>query len=346
LAEGVGGVEGVGGGGGGRDRDTGAASGTDLWRDDDVGCAGDLSGKSNSGAGRNGRGRGGKARDGGARAGGDVRAGVERRDLDDVEIGSGDGAELVEVGVVPSRVRCTGDIHGRAVVGEDEAVFFHGVEDDLIGGGESGDIEAGFEAKTRAHRQSGGVARGGGPVGSWRSEPGAGILQCETNRVMDGAGGDFVVADESREDGEPGGVGAGPGVGALLVSEKIPDGAGGCVPGRSLRVGTVEFVEQAAGVVENEDVTIAGAGIGVAFDGNGEGDGHEAGIGFAVGGVVDGNGRLRGIDYGVGNTHARAVVEAGAEIRMKADGRADARDDGGGVGVDRRRRDVFVSEIV
>ena len=159
------------------------------------------------------------------RAGGDVGAGVERRNLDDIEIGGGYGAEIVEIGVIPAGVRSARDVHGGAVVCEDEAIFFHGVENDLIRGGERGHIEGGFEAESRAHRRSGGVAGSGSPMGGGRSETGARILQRETNRVIDGSSGDVVVTNESGEDGEAGGVGAGPGVRALLISKKIPNGA-------------------------------------------------------------------------------------------------------------------------
>jgi hypothetical protein len=133
----------------------------------------------------------------------------------------------------------------------------------------------------------------------------------------------------------------------LLVGEEIPDGAGICVPGSGLRVGTVEFVEKAVGVVENEDVAIAGAGIGVALDGSGERNGHGAGVGFAtVGGVVDGNERLRAVDDGVGNAQVGTVVFAGTEVGMNADGGADVVDDVGGIGIDGRGRNVFVPEVV
>jgi len=101
----------------------------------------------------------------------------------------------MEVGIVPAIIGSAGDVHGGAVVGEDEAVFFHGVEDDLVGGGVAGDIEAGFEAEAGTHRESVGVTGGAGPVRGGRNEAGAGILQSETNGVIDGACGDFIVTD-------------------------------------------------------------------------------------------------------------------------------------------------------
>jgi len=165
--------------------------------------------------------------------------------------------------------------------------------------------------------------------------------------MFDGAGGDFVVANEAGKDGQAGGVGAGPGVGALLVGEEIPDGAGARIPLRGLRIRTVEFVEKTIGAVEDENVAIAGAGIRVTLNGSGERDGHGTEIALgAIGGVVDGNEGLRGVDDGVGDTHRGTVIQTGAEIGMQANGIADEVEDVGRVGIDGRGRDVFVPEIV
>jgi len=195
LAVGVGGVEGVGGGGRGGDGGGGGAGCAYGGGDYDVGGAGDLPGERDGSAGGYGGGTGGEGSDLRIGARGDVGAGVKRGDFDYVEIGGGDLAEVVEVIVVPAIVGSAGDVHGRAVVGHDETVFFHGVEDDLIGGGERGDVKGGFEAETGAHGKSVGVAGGGGPVGSRRSEACTGILQSETESMVDDARGDFVIAD-------------------------------------------------------------------------------------------------------------------------------------------------------
>jgi len=104
---------------------------------------------------------------------------------------------------------------------------------------------------------------------------------------------------------------------------------------------------KAIGFVEDENVAIAGAGIGVAFDGSGERNGHGAGVGLAaIGLVVDGNERLGGIDNRVGNAHVRAVVFPLAEIGMDADARADVVDNGGGIGIDGSGGNILVPEIV
>src|SRR5208337_215520 len=150
-----------------------------------------------------------------------------------------------------------------------------------------------------------------------------------------------------RKDRQAGRIGAGPGVGALLIGEKIPDGAGAGVPGSGLRVGAVEFVEEAVGIVEHEDVAIASARIGVALNGCSERNGHGAGIAFiAVGGVGDGDERLRGIHDGVGDAHVGAVVFAGTEIRVEANRGADVANVIRRVGVNGGAGDIFVPEIV
>ena len=94
-------------------------------------------------------------------------------------------------------------------------------------------------------------------------------------------------------------------------------------------------------------MAITVAGIGVTFNGSGERNRHGAGVAFAAVGVVgDGDQGLRRIDDGVGNADVRAVVLAGAEVGVEANGGADVVDDGGGIGIDRRRGNIFVPEIV
>lgn len=306
-----------------------------------------MPGERHGGTGGDGGGRGGKAGDLRIGAGGNVGAGVEGRELNYIEIGGGRAVEQVKIAVVPAIIGGTGDVHGRTVVGEDEAVFFHGVEDDLIGGRVARDVEGGFEAKARAHGKSVGIAGSGGPVGSGRNKTGAGILQRETDRMLDGRRGNFVIADKAGEDGESGGVGAGPGVRALLIGEKIPDGAGISIPTGGLRLGTVKLVKEAVGFVENEDVAVAGAGVGIALDGIAKCDGHGARVAFAaIGLVIDGDEGLGGVDNRVGDAHVGAVVLSLAEIGMQANGRANVIDEGGGVGINGRGRDVLVPEII
>lgn len=184
-------------------------------------------------------------------------------------------------------------------------------------------------------------------MGGRRNEASAGILQRETDRVIEGTCGDFVIADKAGENGEAGGVGARPGVRTLLVGEKIPDGAGIGVPAGGLRIGAVEFIEEAVGLIENQDVTIAGAGIGIALDGIGECDGHGARVALAaIGLVINGDEGLGGVDDRVGDAHVGTVVLASAEIGMEANRGTHVIDEGSGVRINRRGRNIFVPEIV
>ena len=172
------------------------------------------------------------------------------------------------------------------------------------------------------------------------------LARREANGVLDFAGGDFVVANQAGEDGEAGGVGGGPGVGTLLVIEQIPNCGGGGVPTAvGIGVAAVELVEPAIGVVEDEDVAVAAAGIWIALDGRVGGHGHGAGIAFvAVGGEVDGH-EAAG-DDDIGNANRAALISAGAEVGMKADAGADEVDVIGRIGIDLRGGDVGVPEIV
>lgn len=120
------------------------------------------------------------------------------------------------------------------------------------------------------------------------SEARPGILHREANGVIDRPLGDFIVTNETRENWEACGIGAGPGVGAPLVGSEIPHGARSCVPIRGLRIRTIQFVEETSVGVENQDVAIAAAGIGVAFNGGGKRNRHRASVALAaVCGVVD-----------------------------------------------------------
>ena len=119
------------------------------------------------------------------------------------------------------------------------------------------------------------------------------------------------------------------------------------MPTGSLRIRTVELVKETIGFVENEDVTIAGAGIGVALDGSGKRNGHGAGVGLApVGLVVNGEERLSRVDNRVGNAHVGAVVFALSEIGMDADGGADVTDDCGRIGINGGGGNIFVPQVV
>src|SRR5579872_4008565 len=98
-------------------------------------------------------------------------------------------------------------------------------------------------------------------------ERGGAVLESEAKSVRDLAAGGFVVAHEPRENRQAGGVGGSPRERALRVILQIPHGGGACVP-RTIGIdaGTIEFVEPAIVVVEDQDVAVARSGIGVTLD--------------------------------------------------------------------------------
>jgi hypothetical protein len=155
-------------------------------------------------------------------------------------------------------------------------------------------------------------------VRGWRDEGGPGARDGEADGVVDGTGGNFVVADEAGEDGEAGGVGGSPRVGTGVVVLQIPDGAVVGAPLAIAENAKSDFVKEAGIFVDDEDVLIARAAC--AFDGSvgGEGHGHE--VAFAGVGEVDADERSGGgVDHDVGN----AIAGEAAKVRMQANGRAD-----------------------
>src|ERR1043166_7823224 len=83
-----------------------------------------------------------------------------------------------------------------------------------------------------------------------------------------------------------------------------------------------------------------------ALDGSVWRDGHGAGIAFvAVSREMNVYKGIAAHDH-VGNSHALAVIQSGAEIRMQWNGGSDEVDDGIGVGIDGRVGDVLVPQAV
>src|SRR5208282_492345 len=97
------------------------------------------------------RGAGGEARDRWGGALRNVGGSVDGAEGNDFEVRGRKRGEIVEIVVVPVIVGGAGDVHGRAVVGHDHAVLLESGENDLVGGGETGNVEAGFEAQAHAH---------------------------------------------------------------------------------------------------------------------------------------------------------------------------------------------------
>lgn len=112
LPERVGSVQRVRGDGAGGDGDRRATCCAYSRGHDDVRRAGDLPREGDRRAGRNGICAGDELRDLWCRAGWHICTGVERRDLDHIEIGSGDVPQIVQVIIAPAIVGSATDVHG------------------------------------------------------------------------------------------------------------------------------------------------------------------------------------------------------------------------------------------
>src|SRR5664280_327585 len=73
----------------------------------------------------------------------------------DLEIGSGQILDLVELVVIPATVWHAGDIPGGAVVGQDHAVALEGSQNDLGVRPEARDVDRSLEPDAKAHRRQG-----------------------------------------------------------------------------------------------------------------------------------------------------------------------------------------------
>ena len=108
-----------------------------------------------------------------------------------------------------------------------------------------------------------------------------------------------------------------------------------------------KLVEETIRIVENENVAITGAGIGVTLDGRGNRNGHRPGIAFAsIGGEVDGDGRLLPTDNEVGNADRRAQILARPKVRVHASASPDEIDDCSGIRIHWRGRNIGVPKTV
>ncbi len=72
-------------------------------------------------------------------------------ELDDLELAGADALEAGQEAVVverrfPARIRGAGDVHVRAVVGDDQAVGLHRLQHPLHGGREAGEVDVGLAA--------------------------------------------------------------------------------------------------------------------------------------------------------------------------------------------------------
>ena len=158
---------------------------------------------------------------------------------------------------------------------------------------------------------------------------------------------DFIVTHKSREDWKTSSVRACPCVRTLLIRKQIPDCSGADIPRIPRGVRAEKLVEKTIRIVENEDVAVSGAGIRIAFDRRGHGNGHGPGITFtSVSSEVNRYRRLLGADNEIGNANRRSQVLATTEIRVHSRGTADEIDDRCRIGIYGSRRNALVPKAV
>jgi len=165
-------------------------------------------------------------------------------------------AKAVQVVVLPGRIGGTADVPVRAVVGQDHPVALERGEDHPRLGAEAADIHRSLEPHPQAHgRQVGrGVAACVVPGRVEMRLAGGG--EGEAEGMVDHPGGHLVVAGQSGQDRQPGGVGAGPAVRTQGIGAEIPDRPGASVPRLAASRGVPQLVEGAGILVHDQDMPI------------------------------------------------------------------------------------------
>ena len=126
------------------------------------------------------------------------------------KIRSVQAAQIVQVVIVPARIRRAGKEPGRAVIGDHHAVLLERAQDDLVGRRKAGNIEVRAQPEANAHGRilRPGQARRVMPRGPHERAPG--LRNRKTQRVADLARQDLVIADQAGEDRQAGRIGRGP----------------------------------------------------------------------------------------------------------------------------------------
>ena len=271
----------------------------------------------------------------------------------------------VQDAVVPARVEGPAEEQVGAVVGDDQTVGLHRLDDSLDAEVGRGDADTGLQPQPSAHRKRIGRAgiRGGiaGEVGRRKHVVVRGP-HGHADRVANRVGVEIglVVSNQPRQDGEAGGVGGREALRPPIVGFHVEERARAGLPARAVVEDVVELVQELAGSVHDQQVPIGeGAAVdvpGVALldpvrQGDGlvrdriEGDADPV----ALAGVKEGHDLLRlraaYVDIGeavdVGASRGYLAAEVGA--RRLAD--TDEVDEVRRVGIHRRGADVQVPPV-
>ena len=173
----------------------------------------------------------------------------------------------------------------------------------------------------------------------------AGAADGETERVVDPAARDLLVAREPGEDRQAGGVGGRPAGGPEPVRAQVPDRAGAGAPAAvRARREREELVELAAVAVDDQRVPVA-VGVAAALDRDVRRNRVRTGVGLV--GILerDARPRLRGADDGDRDPDRPALVEPGAEVGVEVVVEPDRRDDPFGVSRDGQAIDALVPRV-
>src|SRR5262249_971 len=84
--------------------------------------------------------------------------------------------------------------------------------------------------------------------------------------MVDRSRGHFIVASQSREHRQPGGVHRGPGPRSLLTDGYIPDGSTARAPVAALEVRVAQLVKPTAVLFEHQDMAVAVPRLRIALD--------------------------------------------------------------------------------
>ncbi len=170
--------------------------------------------------------------------------------------------------VVPAFVGRAAHVPGRAVVGKDDAVGLHRLQDDLRLRGKSADVVIGFQAEARA---KGWRVRATPRLRHVPRRPDViigGAVGGEAQGVLDDSRRHFFVSRQPGQNREAGRIGGGPAIGAEGVRVQIPDRAGASGPAAGGLRSIIKFVQCTIVSINYQDVMIRSPfAVGTVWDG-------------------------------------------------------------------------------
>ena len=221
--------------------------------------------------------------------------------------------------VVPAVIGRARKVPRRSIVRENHSVLLQRPQDYLHIRREPRYIDGRLQPETLPHGrivhagQTGSFVPAGPDVGVARLRHG------EADGMQNLARRHFVVAHQARKNRQTGGIGRGPSSRTKRIRFQIEDRARSGMPASiRLRMGVVEFVENAVALVDHQHVTIAGVtGPGPALYGRVGRYRISAVIAFVVVVESDVDLRLAAGNGDEGNADRCALIEARTEIRVR-----------------------------